>query len=423
MDQVKIGSFIATLRREKSFTQKDVAAKLEISEKTVSKWECGNGLPEVTFMIPLCNLLGITVNELLTGERVSLSEYVQKAEGTMIELAKEIETSNLKNRITRLYGMEIDSVDVSDYGAGSITYFVKSKGQTYVVKYPSENSMNHPEDEPILCAFLLKQGIPVCEFIPNLQGNMISRDESGRLFHVQKFFEGKVYDYQEAPSWMMESQATMLGKIHRVLAEYQGLPNGIGEDFFKYMTPQNATNAYEKSLALAKQNGDKGIEEDLCYRIERMKSFPEYHFELDKLTRQATHGDYMITQLICGENRINAVIDWTTACVHPIIWEIMRSYIYASPSCKKGEIDIDDFIKYVKIYLQNGQLNSYDISMLGKLFYYQISVCDYYGQYYGSITNNRKIYLEQAILSTKMMKWFDQNIEEFTQRLVEEINK
>ena len=89
MDQVKIGKFIKTVRKEKSYTQREVAEKLNISEKTVSKWETGNGLPEVGLMLPLCDLLGIGVNELLSGERLDEKQYHQRAEETIMDLLKE----------------------------------------------------------------------------------------------------------------------------------------------------------------------------------------------------------------------------------------------------------------------------------------------------------------------------------------------
>lgn len=66
MDQVMIGQFLKQVRTEKGLTQKAVADELGISDKTVSKWENGRGLPKPSLMIPLCELLGITVNELLS---------------------------------------------------------------------------------------------------------------------------------------------------------------------------------------------------------------------------------------------------------------------------------------------------------------------------------------------------------------------
>ena len=75
MDQVRIGKFIAESRRSKGLTQRQLADALAISDKTVSKWETGRGLPEVSLMLPLCGALDITVNDLLSGERISAAEY------------------------------------------------------------------------------------------------------------------------------------------------------------------------------------------------------------------------------------------------------------------------------------------------------------------------------------------------------------
>ena len=89
MDQVKIGQFIKAIRKEKSLTQREVAQSLDISEKTVSKWETGNGLPEVSLMLPLCKLLEISVNELLSGERLDEKRYFEKAEQNIMTLMNE----------------------------------------------------------------------------------------------------------------------------------------------------------------------------------------------------------------------------------------------------------------------------------------------------------------------------------------------
>ena len=89
MDQIKSGAFIAQLRKEKGYTQAQLAQMLHISDKTVSKWERGKGMPEVSLMLPLCDALGITVNELLTGEKLTEADYKQKAEENMMELVKE----------------------------------------------------------------------------------------------------------------------------------------------------------------------------------------------------------------------------------------------------------------------------------------------------------------------------------------------
>ena len=96
MDQIKIGRFIADERKRKGYTQKQLSEKLEISDKTISKWERGNGFPEVSLLLPLCNELEITVNELLSGERVSEEDYRMKAEENMVNLVREAQESKRK---------------------------------------------------------------------------------------------------------------------------------------------------------------------------------------------------------------------------------------------------------------------------------------------------------------------------------------
>lgn len=89
MDQQKTGQFIAEMRKEQGLTQRALAEKLLISDKTVSKWECGNGLPEISLMLPLCEILHISVNELLSGERLHDSEYKKKAEKNIMNLMEQ----------------------------------------------------------------------------------------------------------------------------------------------------------------------------------------------------------------------------------------------------------------------------------------------------------------------------------------------
>ena len=98
MNQTKIGKFISQCRKERGFLQKDIAARLGVSEKTVSKWECGKGLPEVVFMEPLCRILGITINELLAGESIPILEMMRPIDRSRLELVKQLEFEQLRMR-------------------------------------------------------------------------------------------------------------------------------------------------------------------------------------------------------------------------------------------------------------------------------------------------------------------------------------
>ena len=104
MDQVRIGRFIAETRRAQGLTQRQLADLLSISDKTVSKWETARGLPDVSLMLPLCAALGITVNDLLAGERVPASAYQQKAEETMMDLIKENQENKKRFALSMVCG-------------------------------------------------------------------------------------------------------------------------------------------------------------------------------------------------------------------------------------------------------------------------------------------------------------------------------
>ena len=105
MDQIKIGRFIAESRKVHKLTQIQLAYALNISDKTVSKWECGKGLPEVSLMLPLCEKLNISVNDLLSGERVSEPDYQKKAEGNMMDLMKQNEENKKKLTLSIINGV------------------------------------------------------------------------------------------------------------------------------------------------------------------------------------------------------------------------------------------------------------------------------------------------------------------------------
>lgn len=105
MDQVKIGKFISDERKAKGYTQKQLSELLGISDKTISKWECENGFPEASLLLPLCNELEITVNELLTEERISQQNYKKKAEENMVNMIKEREENKKKLIPTIITGL------------------------------------------------------------------------------------------------------------------------------------------------------------------------------------------------------------------------------------------------------------------------------------------------------------------------------
>ena len=97
MDQIKIGRFISECRRNANLTQARLAEKLNITDRAVSKWENGKSLPDSAIMLELCGILGITVNELLNGEKIDMENNEKKNEQLLIDMAKEVEQKKQNN--------------------------------------------------------------------------------------------------------------------------------------------------------------------------------------------------------------------------------------------------------------------------------------------------------------------------------------
>ena len=107
MNQEKIGRFIAESRNQVKLTQKELAEKIGISDKTISKWECGKSMPDISFLDTLCSSLDISMNELISGERLSETNYSAKAEENIMFLMKENEKSKRVSVIKNVLGILI----------------------------------------------------------------------------------------------------------------------------------------------------------------------------------------------------------------------------------------------------------------------------------------------------------------------------
>ena len=102
MDQIKIGKFIAACRKQSGLTQMQLAEKLGITDRAVSKWETGRALPDTSIMLELCGILQITVNDLLSGEVVSMDNYNTQMENNLLEMVRQKAAAD-----KRLLSMEI----------------------------------------------------------------------------------------------------------------------------------------------------------------------------------------------------------------------------------------------------------------------------------------------------------------------------
>lgn len=103
MNQEKIGKFIAENRRLKKITQSELAEMLGVTDRSVSNWENGKNMPDLSLFKPLCDILGITINELMCGEKINNKEYNEKLEENIINTIDYIDKKSVKISNTKSF--------------------------------------------------------------------------------------------------------------------------------------------------------------------------------------------------------------------------------------------------------------------------------------------------------------------------------
>lgn len=195
--------------------------------------------------------------------------------------------------------------------------------------------------------------------------------------------------------------ANILGKINVVLKDFN-LNEGLSQGFFEYMKPEKALKSYKKSLKKAVEINSDEIAYYIEKRIELLKYIEHWTFDITKLTCCNSHGDYTNNQIIINDN-IN-VIDLTSACRQPVIWELTRFFFHSDISAKDGKLNEHRFFEYLTYYQRSILLNDYDLDNIFKLYFYQILVCDYYSQYFNEENKIKKNdYLNQADFASKVL--------------------
>ena len=129
MDQIKIGKFIAERRKTKNLTQLQLAEKLNITDRAISKWETGKGMPDSSIMMELCKELDISVNELLSGELIDMNNYNVKVDENLIKLQKQKEYAITSARWSHVI----------------MTIILLIWNFINVIKYGVEEAINRPE--------------------------------------------------------------------------------------------------------------------------------------------------------------------------------------------------------------------------------------------------------------------------------------
>ena len=141
---------------------------------------------------------------------------------------------------------------------------------------------------------------------------------------------------------------------------------------------------------------------------------------MSKLTVMNIHADYSVLQFIYKDGKINAIIDFVSACKMLVVWEIIRFYSYIDSKTKEGKIDIDNLVEYTRTFTKYVKLNKYDFKFMSYLYLVQLLGSTFgYKQYIAD--NSKTSLLDFAFFRTSLCKYLFENEEKITNVLMEEL--
>lgn len=314
-------------------------------------------------------------------------------------------------RITDLQKLKLGTANCYRLSDGERSYFLK--------EFQSGMEEATVRREADLVAFLAARGIPVAQFIPTSAGESITRCR-GHLVCLQEFAEGTAYGYDDFPPSMLGEAARMLGKLHTAMCDID-LPFHMDEKWLNAYCAEEIAAQYDALLTVAEQRRDDPnrprLLADLQYKKELSYRCADYRRCYSGVTYLPTHGDYQGCQLICRGESIVAITDFSSARTLPAVWEVMRSYVQSSHSCRRrAVIDLDGLCGYVREYLKFSPLTEQDARAMPYVYLFQLARSKYgYPQYLTSDSPDREGLLRFAFWRTEMCRHVEARAEEIAQ--------
>lgn len=339
-------------------------------------------------------------------------------------LEKTILTSESITRLLKEnYGIEVSSIEKLRLGSANC-YRISDGSQYYFLKeFQRGFSGEDLTREAQLVNFLSERNIPVARFFLTKSGaSYIVFQE--HLICLEEYISGNTCDYDNFPKALLPEAAQMLGKLHLALQNYP-LAEEMGKAWLDSYSAEALISQYDRLLMLARQRAPDSITSriisDLEYKKELALRCDNYKEAYAGVTYRPTHGDYQGCQLVFDDQRIKAVIDFSSARSLPVVWEIMRSYVQSSQMCREtAVIDIAEFCKYVREYLKFSPLTQKDLQAMPYVYLFQLARSKYgYKQYLETESEDNLGLLQFAFWRTNMCREVESKADEISKALSE----
>lgn len=322
--------------------------------------------------------------------------------------------------VKNIYNIDVYQVEKLNRGSANLYSLNENK---YIFKeFQTKYTKEEIDKEIIIINHLKEDDIPVPEYVKTISGEYSFVYEN-RIVIMQKFIDGYTMESNTGNYDQILESAEYLGKIIKSLETLKiELPSNDVSSWYSKETINESIEKQQKLLQKISADTYPQIYRDLTDKIFMLKYVRDNldFRDMDKLTVMNTHGDYSVLQFMYKDGKINAIIDFVSACKMPIVWEVIRSYSYIDPKAKKGKIDIDNLVQYVKRFTNYVELNKHDFKFMSYLYLVQLLGSTFgYKQYIAD--NSKTSLLNFAFFRTSLCKYLFENAEKITNVLMEEL--
>ncbi|MDO5556996.1 MAG: phosphotransferase [Clostridia bacterium] len=318
--------------------------------------------------------------------------------------------------VNKNYNIKVFQVEKINRGSANIYSLNEKK---YILKeFQLKYSRKEIEREIAIINHLNKKNIAVPEYIRTIQGEYYFTYKD-RIIIMQKFIDGYTMESNTGNYNQMIESAEKLGQIIEALKDLEvEIPMSDVSSWYSTEIINESIEKQTKLLSKISEGEYPQIYKDLLDKIKMLKYIRDNmeFSDMKKLTIMNTHGDYSVLQFIYKDEKINAIIDFVSACKMPIVWEVIRSYSYIDSEVKDGRINLNNLVDYVRSFSKYVPLNKYDIKYMAYLYLIQLLSSTFgYKQYIND--NSNKSLLEFAFFRTKLCRNLYDNAENISNAL------
>ena len=325
----------------------------------------------------------------------------------------------IKKEVKELYGISPCLVEEIPRGSADIYLVLLNSGQKYIFKvFQEKMTEDRVQKELLMTEHLHKKGFIVPEYI-GIKGNSsyYGFTSNNRIAVLQKYISGKVLDDNKATPKQMTIMAELYAEILIAMKDY---PSPLPSFSFEQLSRKNIIDSIEEAQKLQLTVNDKDVVCKINDKIKWMQELLEIDYDFfSHISVENSHGDYNPFQIIFEPEGFNAgvaILDFASAKKMPVVFELVRCYLYASPNALFGQVKMEEFISFIKVFNDLFTLNEYDLRYMFYPYYIK-SVSNLFGyrEYLLTGDNTFKFLGDQIYYQCKA---FHKNIKDYSNQLI-----